>query len=258
MGVAGQESASGRTLGLGFNSGDGVIVTGGASGIGLATAELAAELGLHVAIWDRDGDVAEDAADRLRSEGRRAVAAKVDVSEEGEVQQALQATRSLGTFPYLVNNAGPANFAPLEFLEAMRLTVASVRTVTEGWLAGDLPRHAAVVNVASIAGTSIAVASDWYATAKAGISGYTTHLAGHRCDEVRANAVAPGFTDTPRTRAMAERYPEASSKAVARIPLGRAGQPEEVAAAICFLLSPLASFINGVTLRVDGGAVIAG
>jgi NAD(P)-dependent dehydrogenase (short-subunit alcohol dehydrogenase family) len=107
------------------------------------------------------------------------------------------------------------------------------------------------VNEASVAGNVIGTAPDWYPATKAAIAGYTRHLAAYRFEQVRANAVAPGMIDTPRLTGFAAS--EIGQRALQRIPAGRLGRPEEISWAILFLLSPLASYVNGAMLIVDGG-----
>jgi NAD(P)-dependent dehydrogenase (short-subunit alcohol dehydrogenase family) len=105
--------------------------------------------------------------------------------------------------------------------------------------------------VSSVAGNLIGTAPDWYPAAKAAIMGYTRHLAACRYADVRANAVAPGMTDTPRLAGFAAS--EIGQRALQRIPAKRLARPEEISWAILFLLSPLASYVNGILLTVDGG-----
>jgi len=240
-------------ISLGFNPGDVVIVTGAGSGIGRATAVNAAAIGLAVAAWDLNADgVAQTVRDIEEADGR-AVAITADVTSDAQVSAALDAS---GTARYLVNNAGPASGGTaLEFDEAVTIGLGSTRRVTTAWL--DRGRHdgAAVVNVASVAGNVIGTSPDWYPATKAAIMGYTRHLATYRADVVRANAVAPGMTDTPRLAGFAAS--DLGRTILSRIPLGRLGTPEEISWAILFLLSPLASYINGVLLVADGGWTIA-
>ena len=96
---------------------------------------------------------------------------------------------------------------------------------------------------------------DWYAATKAAATGYTRHLAVHRADRIRANAVAPGMVATPRSAGFADSEPLV--RALARNPLGRMAEADEIAWTILFLLSPLASYVNGVLLVVDGGWTVA-
>ncbi|MEU6075369.1 SDR family oxidoreductase [Micromonospora sp. NPDC047074] len=231
-----------------FPAGETVVVTGAGSGIGRATALLAAAAGLRVAAWDVAARAVAGTADEIVAGGGAAVALTVDVADSAAVRAALAAS---GPARYLVNNAGPASSADLDFDRALALTVGSVRTVTDAWLAGRTGAGAAVVNVASVAGNLVGTDSAWYCAGKAAIAGYTRHLATRRAPAVRANAVAPGLIETPRTAGFAAT--DLGRDLVARNPMGRAGQPAEVAHAVLFLLSPLAGYLNGVLLPVDGG-----
>ena len=234
---------------FGFTAGDTVIVTGAGSGIGRATALAGAALGLRVAAWDIDGAAAAATAAAV---GPAAVAATVDVDDDDQVGRALAALDRPAR--YLVNNAGPPSGVPRPFDEGVRLGVGSVRRVTDAWLAGAALPGRALVNVASVAGTTIGTSPDWYPAAKAAIAGYTRHLAAYRSAEVRANAVAPGMIDTPRLAGFAAS--PVGQRALERIPLGRLGAPEDIAHVILFLLSPLAAYVNGAVLVVDGGWTI--
>ncbi|MEN3358561.1 MAG: hypothetical protein V7637_2543 [Mycobacteriales bacterium] len=241
-----------QQIALGFTPGDVVIVTGAGSGIGRATARNAAAIGLAVAAWDVDPDSVAETARGIGQAGGRAVAATADVADDAQVAAAFEACAAVvGEARYLVNNAGPASASELEFDRAITICIGSMRRVATGWLARGRQDGAALVNVSSVAGNLIGSAPDWYPAAKAGIAGYTRHLAAYRSDAVRANAVAPGMTDTPRLAGFTAS--ETGQRALARIPLHRLATPDEVSWAILFLLSPLASYINGVLLTVDGG-----
>ncbi|KAB1162342.1 SDR family NAD(P)-dependent oxidoreductase [Micromonospora sp. DT46] len=231
-----------------FPAGETVVVTGAGSGIGRATALLAAAAGLRVAAWDVQDRAVAGTADEIVAGGGAALALTVDVADPAAVRAALAAS---GPARYLVNNAGPASSTDLDFDRALALTVGSVRTVTDAWLAGRPGAGAAVVNVASVAGNLVGTDSAWYCAGKAAIAGYTRHLATRLAPAVRANAVAPGLIDTPRTAGFAAT--DLGRDLVARNPMGRPGRPEEVAHAVLFLLAPLAGYLNGVLLPVDGG-----
>lgn len=238
-------------IALGFQPGDTIVVTGAGSGIGRSVALQAARVGLRVSAWDLNPETLAATVDSIGAAGGTAAAVVADVGDQAAVERGFEVTPPAR---YLVNNAGPPSAVALEFEAALSLAVGSMRRMTETWLATGPPAGASLVNLASVAGTFIGTGSDWYTTAKAAIAGYTRYLAAHRSGEVRANAVAPGMTDTPRIAGFADS--DLGRRVLARIPFGRMGDPDEVAWAILFLLSPLASYINGVVLPVDGGWMV--
>jgi NAD(P)-dependent dehydrogenase (short-subunit alcohol dehydrogenase family) len=238
-------------ISFGFTPGDSVIVTGAGSGIGRATALHAAEMGLSVAAWDLNPDGVAATVATITAAGGRAIGSVADVSDDGQVDAALADAAALGSARYLVNNAGPASASEIEFERALVISVGSMRRVTNRWLDQGHQDNAALVNLASVAGNLIGTQPDWYPASKAAIMGYTRHLAAYRTDDVRSNAVAPGMTDTPRLVGFTAS--EVGQRALTRIPMHRLATPDEIAWAILFLLSPLASYINGVLLTVDGG-----
>ncbi|MBW8753529.1 MAG: SDR family oxidoreductase [Sphingomonadales bacterium] len=243
---------------LGFTAGDVAVVTGGASGIGRATALTAARAGLAVAIWDVNGEGAAETARLCEAMGAGALALAIDVADPAAVAGAWEQTRGLGPCRHLVNNAGPPSTSPAPFLDELAAALGSVELVTRLWLDSCGGEAASLVNIASVAGNFSGggnTISSFYPTAKTGIVGYTRWLATRYGGQPRANAVAPGVTLTPRT---IPSLGDASRAAVnASIPLGRPGFPEELASAIVFLLSPAASYVNGVLLPVDGGLSVA-
>jgi NAD(P)-dependent dehydrogenase (short-subunit alcohol dehydrogenase family) len=243
---------------LGFTPGDVITVTGGGSGIGRATALTAAKAGLCVAIWDLNGDSAAETAHLARALGGKALALTADVADRTAVAAAWQATQALGPCRYLVNNAGPPSNAAGPFTELLAGSLGSVELVTSQWLERCGEVAESVVSIASMAGNFQGggeTLSPFYPAAKAGIAGYTRWLATRHRGRPRANAVAPGFILTPRTAPFLAN--SAIADTVARIPMGRGGYPEELASAIVFLLSPAASYINGVLLPVDGAWSVA-
>lgn len=244
---------------LGFSPSDTVIVTGAGSGIGRATAINAAAAGLAVAAWDLNADGVAATVRDIEISGGKALAVTADVTDDSQVSAALAASARFGpdqsnTVRYLVNNAGPASATELGFDQAILAGVGSMRRVTTAWLDHGPADDAALVNVASVAGNLIASAPDWYPATKAATVGYTRHLASYRADVIRANAVAPGLTDTPRMAGFATS--DLGQRILSRIPLHRMATADEISWAILFLLSPLASYVNGILLTVDGGWTI--
>lgn len=237
---------------FGFRRGDAIVITGAGSGIGRATALRAVEMGLRVSAWDLNPNGLQETAELLRAAGGEVHSVVGDVTDETVVTEGLAAARAaFGELPYLHNNAGPASSAPLPFDDAVRISVGSVRRLTEAWAAGGLPAGAAMVATTSVAGNKVGTESDWYSASKAALMGYVRHTAAHRAGEFRSNGVAPGMTDTPRLQGFAES--ERGLAVLQRIPLRRMATPDDIAYATLFLLSPLASYINGVFLPVDGG-----
>lgn len=243
---------------LGFESGEVVTVTGAGSGIGKATALAAAGSGLAVAAWDIIGETAAATAAEIAASGGKALAVTVDVADPEGVAAAWDASLALGTCRYLVNNAGPPSNDDRPFVENLGRALGSVELVTSEWLTRVGEGAASVVSLASVAGNFQGggqTIAPFYPAAKTGIAGYTRWLATKYGGKPRANAVAPGMTLTPRTIPFMQNPLIADN--VSTVPMGRPGYPEELAAAILFLLSPAASYINGVLLPVDGGWAVA-
>jgi 3-oxoacyl-[acyl-carrier protein] reductase len=242
------------------------LVTGGASGIGLATVTLLAWLGARVALNHLPADPAGPAAaERLQEEGRDVVAVAGDVSRPGEAETMVgQAIAALGRLDLLVNNAatpGTREPIPPERLDAM--TEEFWQLILSTNLLGPFRcTHAAagalrdakgaVVNVASIAGIQSMGSSIAYGASKAGVISLTHNLARALAPEVRVNAVAPGAVDSPWTcHWPEERKRESAEKAL----LKRRCTPEDIAEAILFLGAG-ALMITGQTIVVDGGLTL--
>lgn len=239
---------------LGFNPGDVVTITGSGSGIGKATAMSCAKSGLVVAVWDIHEAAALATVDEIERAGGKAVAVVVDVTDQTGIDKAWTETISLGRCPYLVNNAGPSSHSDGSFTENLEATLGSMEMVTMRWLEKAANYPESMVNITSIAGNFQGggkAISAFYPTAKCGVTGFTRYLATKYDGKPRVNAVAPGMTYSPRTAEFIDS--PAVAEAVNRIPMGRPGYAEELAAAIVFLLSPAASYINGALLPVDGG-----
>ena len=235
-----------------------VIVTGAGSGIGAATARRFAREGASVALVDREQEKVN--AVRASLGGGQSLSHSADVASEVEVRAMVETVIArFGRIDVLVNNAGVATTGPL-----LQLTTADWRKVMETDLDGVffctraalpelLKSRGCIVNTSSVSGTG----GDWnmaaYNAAKGAMTNLTRSLAMELGEHgVRVNAVNPTFTATGMTEDMLGDQ-ELVQKFLERIPLGRIGQPEDVADVIAFLASEDARFVTGVNLPVDGG-----
>jgi NAD(P)-dependent dehydrogenase (short-subunit alcohol dehydrogenase family) len=241
------------------------VITGGASGIGRATALRFAREGAAVAIFDRDRIHGEEVVQELRGSGHPALFLGVDVSVEAQVKEGIaKTTTEFGNLHILVNNAAAFVFGTYDVPDAEWERVLAVNVKGAVFCA----KHAvqvmirngggSIVNVNSISGFIAQERSLPYNTSKAALLGLNRclamDLASHK---IRVNAVAPGCIDTPQLRADAQRagmtYEENVALEGPLHMLNRFGSADEVANAILFLASDEASFITGTCLMVDGG-----
>ena len=243
-------------------SGKRSLVTGAASGIGLATVELFARCGSRVALNDLPGNLRlETEVKRLQGSGFDVLATPGDVGDARDCERMVrQAVSELGGLDHLVNNAGtPATTSPVPpsdldaIGEDMWQKVLSVNLVgpyrcTRAAAAALKESRGAIVNTCSVAGRTGVGSSTAYAASKAGLINLTQALAKALAPEVRVNAVAPGVVDSPWECRWSD---EGDLDRIARVPLKRAGQPEDFAESILFL--GCAAYITGHTLVVDGG-----
>jgi NAD(P)-dependent dehydrogenase (short-subunit alcohol dehydrogenase family) len=239
-------------------SGKSGIVTGGARGIGRELAAAFAAAGARVAIWDTDGDAARTAATEV---GAGAIAEAVDVTDEAGVGAAVETVLgAYGQIDFLINNAGIRHVAPIaeEPVDAWRRTIDVNVNGTFICSKAVIPAMVAaggghIVNLASMAGQLALRERAAYNTSKAAIVGLTKSIAVEVGDAgVYCNAVAPGVIETPLS---APYFEDESMVKVLRenSPMGRWGQVDEISGPVLFLCSPESSFVNGVTLFVDGG-----
>jgi 3-oxoacyl-[acyl-carrier protein] reductase len=239
-------------------SGRVAIVTGASRGIGRAVAVTLAQAGAAVVAGAR-GEHAQAVTDEITAAGGRAIAVPVDVTDTAAIEAMVaQAASAFGRIDILVNNAGITRDQLLLRLKrddwdavlatnltgAFACTQAVLKTMVK-------QRYGRIVNISSIVGQSGNAGQTNYAASKAGIIGFSKALALEVASRnITVNVVAPGLIDTDMTRAITGAAQQDWS---AKIPLGRLGTPDDIAAAVCFLASDAASYITGHVLAVNGG-----
>jgi len=241
-----------------------VVVTGGAAGIGRATAFAFARQGASVVIGDIDGAGAEEIAASIRSNGGDASSVRVDVTKSVEVQHMIASTVDrYGGLDYAFNNAGfvGSNAGVVETSEEDWHRVMATN-LTGVWLCMkyEIPEMlkrggGAIVNNGSAVGLVGAVGAVSNVASKHGVSGLTKSAALQFATQgIRVNAVAPGLVHTPLTdRLIAAAGPEAAAAMLSVVPLGRWCEPEEIADVVVFLCSDGASHVTGHVMPIDGG-----
>lgn len=238
------------------------IVTGGSDGIGLATARMLARRGAHVAIMARKRDKLDAAASLIELDGGSVEALQIDVSASAAFDEAIRSIAERhGRLDMLVNNAMSVSYGPIvkAKVEAWRRDFAvnaeAVFVGTRAAMRLMIPvGRGSIVNIASTTAIRAAANMASYSASKAALIQFSAVAAiGCARSGVRVNVVVPGAVATQATQLFERMNPDGAAATRDAIPAGRAGEPDELAEAIVFLLSDAASYINGVALPVDGG-----
>lgn len=242
------------------------VVTGGASGMGLAICERLADAGNGVAVLDINRDAADEVANSLVSHGATAVAKAVDVSDEGSVKDALAAVRSeLGPVQIVVTSAGIAPYASFTeiSLEQWNRILAVNLTGTFLCLQGVIPDMVAsgwgrVVTISSASAQWGTARQTHYSASKGGVIALTKSLAREfGPNGITVNTISPGWIETPMShQAQVEGNLPDSEAGVSRIPVRRLGTTDDIARACAFLCSDGAGYITGQVFGINGGMVI--
>ena len=237
------------------------IVTGAGAGIGRGIAELFAAAGAAVAVSDLKADAAEAVADGVRRDGGRAVGLACDVTDEGARESLVAgALAAFGRLTLLVNNAGgggpkPFEMPLVEFVRAYELNVFAPFRLTQLCAPHlEAAGGGAVLNVSSMAGENRNVRMSSYGSSKAAVNHLTRNLAFDLGPKgIRVNAIAPGAIRTDALGSVLT--PEIERAMLRRTPLGRLGEPSDIACAALFLCSQAAAWVSGQVLTVSGGGV---
>lgn len=239
------------------------LVTGASRGIGRAVALALAAEGADVAVnYAGSEKAAQEVAEEIRAMGRRALVVQADVSDAEAVQKMVAAvTGEFGRIDILVNNAGITRDGILmrmkdeDWEAVLKTNLTGVYHCTKAVTKGMMKqRYGRIINMTSVVGVIGNAGQANYAAAKAGVIGLTKSTAKELASRaITANAIAPGFIESDMTAGLPEKNKQ---EMAAAIPLGKFGQPADVAQAVVFLASDWASYITGQTLHVDGGMVM--
>jgi 2-hydroxycyclohexanecarboxyl-CoA dehydrogenase len=245
-------------------SGRVAIVTGGASGIGLAIAERLAADGNAVAVFDRDGEAANAAAAKIEAAGGSVIGVTVDVTDRALIDAGVATTAErLGTPTILVNSAGLDGFDPFltitleKWQRILDVNLTGTFQVCQAVVPGMIEEGwGRIVNISSSSAQGGQPVMTHYVAAKAGVIGFTKALALELGPQgITVNTIPPGFIDTPMLRKAEGRgfLGQGVEHHAGTTPVRRVGRPEDIAAACAFLVSEEASYVTGQVIGVNGG-----
>lgn len=237
------------------------LITGAGQGNGRALALGLAQAGARVIVTDLNAETVEATAQAVRAEGGEAWACVLDVTSSDDCHAlAARVGSEVGAIDLLVNNAGiiiregtASSNAAANWKKTIDVNLHGTFNVTHAWLPAIKATKGSIVNIASIAAYAGQGGSLGYSPSKGAIKLFTQSLAAELAPlGVRVNALAPGVIETPMTSATLDN-PERLVSFMARIPMGRVGQPEDLVGPVIFLASDMARYVTGITLPVDGG-----
>jgi len=237
------------------------VISGGSSGLGLASARALAQLGAHVFLVARNSDRLEAAARSVKEQGGAVSWLSADTSSADACREVADRASEIGTVKALINSAGIGTAVP-----ATRETPEEFRAVIEVnlngtyWMCQSIARvmtdGGSIVNVSSVLGlVTVGLPQAAYAASKSGLLGLTRDLAVQWAirRRIRVNAICPGYFESPMLDDLREGQLD---RILERVPLGRAGRAEEIACAVAFLASDASSYMTGATLVIDGGLTV--
>jgi len=240
------------------------IITGSGRGIGKAIALAMAQQGANIVINDVNMESAQEVVAEIEAMGRQAIAVKADVTAEEQVEAMVRACIGrFGKLDILVNNAGIIQTVPVTEINGKdwdRVMAVNLKGVFLCCKAALIPmkaqRSGKIINIASVAGKRGGglLGNSCYSASKGGVIAFTKSVARESGQfGINVNAVTPAFTDTEMTRSI---DPEKKEFIIKMLPLGRVGQPSDIAGAVCFLASSMSDYMTGEIMDVDGGLMM--
>ena len=237
------------------------IITGSGRGIGRAIALAMAEQGANIVVNDVNMESAGEVVAEIEAMGRQAIAVKADVTSEDQIKAMIETCiNRFGKLDILVNNAGIIQTVPVTEIDGkdwdrvMEVNLKGVFLCCKAALAPMKAQHGGkIINIASVAGKRGGglLGNSCYSASKGGVIAFTKSLARESGPfGINVNAITPAFTDTEMTRSIA---PDKKEFIIKMLPLGRVGQPSDIAGAVCFLASSMSDYMTGEIMDVDGG-----